>query len=161
MRWIFVAVYQFYGGKVKYQKSQVKNDVQAVNRWHYEKNTDDKKLRFDLTIIELSPFLQCVPYISHIRLPIDAFLHGFQWKWSLSGWSEYTYTEASQKKMSGEKVVWNDMESLNPKFRNNTNLVKMYGNFLSSSQDIGTKMLWKCLSPEISIFESFPAESYS
>ena len=63
--------------------------------------------------------------------------------------------------MSGEKVVWNDMESLNPKFRNNTNLFKIYGNFLSSSQDIGTKMLWKCLSPEISIFESFPAESYS
>ena len=43
--------------------------------------------------------------------------------------------------MSEEKVVGNDMDILNLEFRNNTNLVKMYGNFLSASQDIGTKML--------------------
>ena len=63
--------------------------------------------------------------------------------------------------MSEEKVVGNGMDILNLKFRNNTNLVKMYRNFLSASQDIGTKMLWKCLSPEISIFESFPLENNS
>ena len=43
--------------------------------------------------------------------------------------------------MSEEKVVGNDMNILNLKFRNNTNLVKMYRNFLSASQDIGTKTL--------------------
>ena len=46
-----------------------------------------------------------------------------------------------KKKMSEEKVVGNDMDILNLEFRNNTNLVKMYGDFLSASQDIGTKML--------------------
>ena len=43
--------------------------------------------------------------------------------------------------MSEEKVVGNDMDILNLEFRNNTNLVKMYRNFRSASQDIGTKML--------------------